>query len=63
MQPPSGPEDAELVLWKEAKAWTELEFKKQRPSIGPLMAFTLGEIEIPALAQKRMEELPEQYGR
>ena len=63
VQPPSGPEDAELVLWAEAKEWAELEFKKQRPSIDPLMAFTLGEIEIPALAQERMEELREQSGQ
>ncbi|MDP6494757.1 MAG: hypothetical protein QGI09_04935 [Dehalococcoidia bacterium] len=34
-----------------------------RPCIDPLMAFTLGEIEIPALAQKRMEELQEQFGQ
>jgi len=27
------------------------------------MAFTLGEIEIPALAQDRIEELREQFGR
>ena len=60
VQPPSGPEDAELVLWAEAKEWAEKEFKKQRPSIDPLLAFTLGEIEIPALAQERMEELWEQ---
>ena len=60
VRPPSGPEDAEMVLWAEAKAWAELEFKKQRPSIDPLMAYTLGEIEIPALAQERMEELREQ---
>ena len=57
VQPSSGPEDAELVLWAEAREWAEMEFKKQRPSIDSLMAFTLGEIEIPALAQERMEEL------
>ena len=60
LPPPSGPEDAELVLSAEAREWAELEFKKQRPFIDPLMAFTLGEIEIPALAQERMEELREQ---
>ena len=60
VQPPSGPEDADLVLWEKAREWAETEFKKQRPSIDPLMAFTLGEIEIPALAQERMEELLEQ---
>ncbi len=60
VRPPSGPEDAELVLWEEAREWAEMEFKKQLPSIDPLMAFTLGEIEIPALAQRRMEELLEQ---
>ena len=63
VQPPSGPEDADLVLWEKAREWAELEFKKQRPSIDPLTAFTLGEIEIPALAQERMEELREQFGR
>ena len=51
------------MLWAEAKAWTELEFKKQRSSIDPLMAYTLGEIEISALAQQRMEELREQSGQ
>ena len=60
LSPPSGPEDAELVLSAEAREWAELEFKKQRPFIDPLMAFTLGEIEIPALAQERMEYLREQ---
>ena len=30
VQPPSGPEDTEMVLWKEARAWTEMEFEKQR---------------------------------
>ena len=63
VRPPSGPEDAELVLWVEAKEWAEIEFKKQRPSIDPLMAFTLGEIEIPALALERMKELREQFGQ
>ena len=62
-QPPAGPEDAELVLWEEAREGAELEFKKQRPSIDPLMAFTLGEIEIPVLTQERMEELREQSRR
>ena len=63
VQPPSGPEDAELVLWAEAKEWAELEFKKQRSSIDPLMAYTLGEIEIPALALERIEELRQQFGQ
>jgi len=63
VQPPSGPEDAELVLWAEAKEWAEKEFKKQRPSIDPLLAFTLGEIEIPALSLERMEEIRQQFGQ
>ena len=63
VQPPSGPEVAELVLWEEAREWAEMEFKKQRPSIDPLMAFTLGEIEIPALALERMEEIRQQFGQ
>jgi hypothetical protein len=48
---------------EEAREWAELEFKMQRPSIDSLMAFTLGEIEIPALAQERMEKLRAQFGR
>jgi hypothetical protein len=63
VQPPSGPEDAESVLWNRAREWAEMEFKKQRPSIDPLLAYTLGEIEIPALAQGGMEELREQFGQ
>ena len=63
VQPPSGPEDAELVLWAEAREWAEMEFEKQRPFIDPLLVYTLGEIEIPALAQERMEELREQFGQ
>jgi hypothetical protein len=63
VQPPTGPEDAELVLWEKAREWAEMEFKKQRPSIDPLLAYTLGEIEIPALALERMEELREQCQR
>jgi len=63
VQPTSGPEDAESVLWNRAGEWAEMEFKKQRPSIDPFMAYTLGEIEIPALAQERMEELREQFGQ
>jgi len=51
------------VLWAEAREWAEKEFKKQRPSIDPLMAYTLGEIEIPALALERMEEIRQQFGR
>ena len=47
------------MLWAEAKEWAEMEFEKQRPSIAPFMAFTLGGIEIPTLAQQRMEELRE----
>ena len=50
------------MLSAEAREWAELEFKKERPSIDPLTAFTLGEIEIPALARERMEELREQSG-
>ena len=63
VQPPTGPEDADLVLWEEAREWAEMEFKKQRPSIDPTTEFTLGQIEIPALALERMEELREQFGR
>ena len=51
------------MLWEEAKQWAEMEFKKQRPSVDPLMAFTLGEIEIPILALERLEELRKQFGQ
>ena len=63
VQPPSGPEDADLVLSAEAREWAELEFKKQRPSIDPTTEFTLGQIEIPVLAMERLGELREQFGQ
>ena len=68
VRPPSGPEDADLVLWEEAREWAEMEwaemeFKKQQGAIDSLMAYALGEIEIPALAQERIEELREQFGQ
>jgi len=36
---------------------------QEAATVDPLMAFTLGEIEIPILALERMEELREQFGQ
>ena len=38
VQPPSGPKDAELVLWEEAQEWAEMEIQEAatiyRPAYG-----------------------------
>ena len=63
VQPPTGPEDAELVLWAEAKAWAELEISRKGPSSDPLMDQLIWDSEIARLAHERMEELRQQFGR
>jgi hypothetical protein len=63
VQPPSGPEDAELVLWAEAREWAELEISRKGPSSDPLMDQLIWDSEIARLAHERMEELREQFGR
>ena len=60
VQPPSGPEDAELVLWAEAREWAELEISRKGPSSDPLMDQLIWDSEIARLAHERMEELLEQ---
>ena len=60
VQPPSGPEDAELVRWEEAREWAELEISRKGPSSDPLMDQLIWDSEIARLAHERMEELLEQ---
>ena len=60
VQPPSGPEDTELVLWEEAREWAELEISRKGPSSDPLMDQLIWNSEIARLAHERMEELLEQ---
>ena len=60
VQPPSGPEDADLVLWEEAREWAELEISRKGPSSDPLMDQLIWDSEIARLAHERMEELLEQ---
>ena len=63
VQPPTGPEDAELVLWEEAREWAELEISRKGPSSDPLMDQLIWDSEIARLAHERMEELREQFGQ
>ena len=51
------------MIWEAAKGWAEMEVKKQRPSIDPTMEFTLGQVEIPVLAQECVEGLREQFAQ
>ena len=57
--PPSGPVDAELVLWEKAKEWALSELKKKGPSADPLLDILLHDTEVARLARQRMEELTE----
>ena len=63
VQPPSGPEDADLVLWEEAREWAELEISRKGPSSDPLMDQLIWDSEIARLAHERMGELREQFGQ
>ena len=60
--PPSGPEDAELVLWEEAKAWAEMEIRKRGPSGNPTLDLLLMEEEMAVLTQQNMKELRNDHG-
>ena len=60
VQPPSGPEDADLVLWEEAREWAELEISRKGPSSDPLMDQLIWDSQIARLAHERMEELLDQ---
>ena len=60
VQAPTGPEDAELVLWEEAREWAEMEISRKGPSSDPLMDQLIWNSEIARLAHERMEELLEQ---
>ena len=56
---PSGPLDAELVLWEKAKEWASLEIMRKGPSLDPLMDILIHDTEVARLTRHRMEELTE----
>jgi hypothetical protein len=56
---PSGPVDAELVLWEKAKEWASLEIMRKGPSLDPLLDLLLHDAEVARLTRQRMEELTE----
>ena len=55
--PPSGPVDAELVLWEKAKEWALSDLNKKRPSEAPLLDFLVHDTQVAHLTLRRMEEL------
>ena len=57
--PPTGPVDAELVLWEKAKEWALAEFKKKGPSADPLLDILIHDTEVARLTRHHMEELTE----
>ena len=59
VKPPSGPVDAELVLWEKAKEWALSELKKRGPSAAPLLDMLVHDTEVARLSSQRMEELTE----
>ena len=56
---PSGPVDAELVLWEKAKEWASLEIMRKGPSLDPLLDILVHDTEVARLTRQRMEELAE----
>ena len=57
--PPSGPVDAELVLWEKAKEWALAEFNKKGPSLDRLLDILVHDTEVVRLTRQRIEELTE----
>jgi hypothetical protein len=57
LKEPSGPVDAELVLWEKAKEWASLEIMRKGPSLDPLLDLLLHDTEVARLTRQRMEEL------
>ena len=56
---PSGPVDAELVLWEQAKEWASLEIMRKGSSLDPLLDILVHDTEVERLTRQRMEELTE----
>ena len=59
VKPPSGPVDAELVMWEKAKEWASAEFNKKGPSEDPLLDLLVHDTEVARLTRHRMEKLTE----
>ena len=59
VKPPSGPMDAELVLWEKAKEWALAELNRKNPSAEPLLDLLVHDMEVARLTRQRMEELTE----
>ena len=55
--PPSGPVDAELVMWEKAKEWALAELDRKGPSAEPLLDILLHDTELARLTRQRMDQL------
>ena len=55
--PPSGPVDAELVLWEKAKEWALAELDRKGPSAEPLLDILIHDTEVARLTRQRMDQL------
>lgn len=61
VEPPSGPENAELVLWSKARSLADLELSRRGPSGNLTLDILLKEEEHAALTQRNMKELRKSY--
>jgi len=61
IEPPLGPEDAELVLWSKAKSLADLEINRRGPSGNLTLDFLLRDEEHATLTQRNMKELRKSY--
>ena len=59
VKPPSGPVDAELVLWEKANEWALAELNRKDPSAEPILDILVHDTEVALLTRQRMEELIE----
>ena len=61
VEPPSGPENAELVLWSKARSLADLELIRRGPSGSPTLDILLKEEEHATLTQRNMKEPRKSY--
>ncbi len=59
MDPPSGPEDAELVLWHWARELADVAIRKKAPSGNPTLDLLLRDEQLALLTQQNMKSLLE----
>jgi hypothetical protein len=62
VEPPQGPVDPELVMWREAQEWARTELARRGPSENQHIDFLTQERSLIKLTRQRMDELLIEHG-